>query len=713
VKTNSNPISANVPLSASSAEAAGSPAAIKVILTLCLLVACGIAASIGKAPFTFGSGDHALFHAFGHWIAGGQVFTRDFVHFRTPGPYYYYGLVQTIMGDRFVSTSFALLAEAHVGQVIGSFFLALAVSRAFWNRASLGLAVCTGLLFLVTPPIYQLRTAIPALCLALYVFSLYARPGEGLSQHARLGVAGLVLGMCFWFGQEVFLFLALAIAAAEFSAYRAYTFKAAIVRLLIIAGGSLVPVTLGILYFYAVGVDIKTFLYNTTYYAFFVQPKGMDLPFPHFGRANAMFYVWLLSYIFAAFVFTLRGKLFKPAAIALIAYTGLRLISMLGRADYLHLLFSISELFILLPVSLFLLAGVKREDIARNLVPALLVAVLFAIVLRIGTHGKSSALLIIPFALLALTYVKFFSRSTNGAASRAGTPSLAAMWAASLAGFFCVFALNWPSSWGTFTFDYDSFKYKPANEFSGVQMTPQRKQELETVQHEIASRHAKVIFSYPIRAEYYALTPQHSTRFIEFAPQVTPADLATAISDLKKNPPTLVFRDLLQVAGLSPKLHDVSNYIMSNFRPVRVLQYDTNLEIMVPKDKPSRVDRFYDNVYTYNHDPKKVEALLRPDEQGNTMLILGVQSSSAVFRFDACDDCVVQIRVHDVLHAAAQGDVTIVRDGKATTTTLSVSDNVVRLPVPAGTGQIEVDLKSHDPQRAVFWRDPMLMARTQ
>ncbi|MGY6251883.1 hypothetical protein ACXIVK_00370 [Paraburkholderia caledonica] len=712
MKIHSSHVSANAPPLALSAEEVGSPSVIKVVLSMCLLVACGIAASIGKAPFTFGSGDHALFHAFGHWIAGGQVFTRDFVHFRTPGPYYYYALVQTIMGDRFVSTSFALLAEAHVGQVIGSFFLALAASKVFWNRASLGLALCTGVLFLITPPIYQLRTAIPALCLALYVFSLCAIPGKGLSQHARLAAAGLVLGICFWFGQEVCLFLALAIAAAEFSAYRAYAIKTAVVRLLIIAACSLVPVALGILYFYAVGVDIKTFLYNTLYYAFFIQPKGMDLPFPSFNRANALFYVWLLSYVFTTFVFALRGKLFKPAAIVLIAYTGLRLISMLGRADYLHLLFSISELFILLPVSFFLLAGVKREDISRNLVPALLLAVLVAVVLRIGTHGKSSVLLIIPFALLALSYMKFFSGSTEGAASP-GTPSFAAMWAASLAGLFCVFALNWPSSWGTFAFDYDSFKYKPANEFSGVQMTPQRQRELETVQQEIATRHAKVIFSYPIRAEYYAFTQQHSTRFIEFAPQTTPGDLATAISDLRKNPPALVFRDLVQVAGLSSKLHDLSNYIMSNFRPVRVLQFDTNLEIMVPKAKPSRVNRFYDNVYTYNHDPKKVEALLRPDEEGNTMLILGVQDGSAVFKFDACDDCVIQIRVHEVLHAAAQGDVKIVRNGKAFTTTLSVSDDVMWLPVPPGTGQIEVDLKSHDPQRAVFWRDPMLVARTQ
>ncbi|MDE1182976.1 hypothetical protein [Paraburkholderia sp.] len=713
MKTKSSSLSANLPPSVSSAERTHAPAAIKVFLTLCLLVACGIAASIGKAPFTFGSGDHALFHAFGHWIAGGQVFTRDFIHFRTPGPYYYYALVQTLMGDRFVSTSFALLAEAHVGQVIGSFFLALAVSKAFWNRASLGLAFCTGVLFLITPPIYQLRTAIPALCLALYIFSLVARPNEGLSQLARLGIVGVVLGMCFWFGQEVFLFLSLAIAAAEFSAYRRYTFKQAFGRLVIIAIGALTPILLGLLYFYSAGVDIRQFLYNTTYYAFFIQPKGMDLPFPPFRFQNAIYYVWLLTYIFAAFAFTLRRKLFHPAAIALIAYTGLRLISMLGRADFLHLLFSISELFILLPVSLFLLVGVRREDIVRRFVPALLVAIFFAVVLRIGTHGSASVLLIIPFVLFGLSYVTFFGGSTDPLVSRMAVPSLASMWAASLAGFLWIFALGYPTTWGTFTFDYDSYQYKPANAFSGVQMSPQRKLELEAVQQEIATRHAQMIFSYPIRAEYYAFTQLHATRFIEFAPQTTPTDVANAIADLQKSRPTLVFRDLVQVAGLSPQLHDLSNYIMTNYTPVRVLQYDTNLEIMVPKAKPSLVNRFYDNVYTYNKNHKAVEALLRPDEEGKTMLILGVNAGSAVFRFPSCEDCVVQIRVHDVQRAATEGDVTIVRDGKSVTKTLSVNDNVVQLPVPAGTGEIEVDLKSHDPQRPVFWRDPMLKARTQ
>lgn len=66
---------------------------------LLLPVVCGLCISVAKAPLAFGSGDHFLFHAFGHWISHGEVFTKDFIHFRTPGPYYYYALMQLILGD--------------------------------------------------------------------------------------------------------------------------------------------------------------------------------------------------------------------------------------------------------------------------------------------------------------------------------------------------------------------------------------------------------------------------------------------------------------------------------------------------------------------------------------------------------------------------------------------------------------------------------------
>ena len=140
-------------------------------LILLFFIIMGCAISYHKAPFAFGSGDHTLFHAFGHWIANGEVFTKDFIHFRTPGPYYYYGIMQHFFGQTFLITSTSLLMEAHVFQMVASFFLTLVITKAIWGKYSLSMATAIGLFFLAAPPIYQLRTALPVISLSFYILS--------------------------------------------------------------------------------------------------------------------------------------------------------------------------------------------------------------------------------------------------------------------------------------------------------------------------------------------------------------------------------------------------------------------------------------------------------------------------------------------------------------------------------------------------------------
>lgn len=684
------------------------PEKIRIFASLLILVGCGIAISIAKAPFSFGTEDHLLFHAFGHWIADGQVFTRDFIHFRTPGPYYYYGFIQKIIGNTFFATSFALLAEAHVAQVVASFFLAMAASRAFCGRSSVTLAFCTGLLFLAIPPIYQLRTAVPALCLAVYIFSLNIGNGTAVSQSKRLWATGVLLGMCYWFGQEVFLFLALAIVAAECSVFSRRTMTVLARRLVVLALAALAPIVVGVLYFYASGVDIKEYFYNTTYYAFVIQPKGMDTQFPPLGLSNAVFYIWLFVFIFSVFIFALRKTLLGPSAIALFSYTGLRLISMFGRADVLHLLFSISELFIILPISLFLLFEKRKVNSEKFAFPAAIVSLYFLVVITIGVRGSASVLLSIPFALLVFSRFEFFTgdqRSSNVCSILATKPAIRAF---SLTGLACSLALTYPYSRETLKLDIDAFSYVPSYKVLGVQTTPERKQEFDEVRREISAQDAHVIFSYPIRAEYYAFTKLHATRFIEFAPQTTKFDITNAISDLSKTQPKLVFRDLEQVAALSSKLHDLSDYIMSNYTPVRTLDYSAHLEILVRRGRPVQTRRFYDNIDVSNADRALVGPGLRTSSDGKTLLIVAVNKGSGVFKFPSCQNCFISAKIYAEGNTATSGEITVLRDGKSVTQTVSVSDGLVEVPVMQGTGDIEIDLKSHDPQKAVFWEDPML-----
>lgn len=686
---------------------------IPVAQALCLLIilaVLGAAVSAAKAPFAFGAaGDHALFHAFGHWIASGDVFIRDFIHFRTPGPYYYYGLVQTILGQTYFATSFALLSEAHIGQALASFFLALAASRVFWGRASLLLAFLTGLMFVAFPPIYQFRTAVPALTLAVYLFTLYKRDKTQLEQPSALFGTGCLLGLTYWFGQEIFVFLALAITVAEFSAFNVKSAKLLAQRAMWLALGSLLLILPGIIYFAFAGVDLGEYFYITLYYAFFIQPKGMDTPFPPLALANLVFYLWLGVYVASAAIFALRGKLFTPAAIVFFSYVGLRLISMLGRADVLHLLFSISELFILMPIAVLVLW--RRENVVNHVVPAIAVLVIFTAVLWVGIHGKSSILLLIPFVLLGLSYLQKKRNTedltTGGRYTSNPHSNFTSM--ASLLGAALVIIFTYPFSFDSPSASFHAFKRNADDTLLGVQVAGARKAEQEAVQKIIADRNVTSILSYPVRAEFYSFAPHHGTRYVEFAPQTTAADVKDAIADMKKNAPGLIVKDLDQASSLSPILHELSNYISSAYVPLTILQINTHLEILIPRDQYQSTARFFDNAYTFNQDRTQVTAGMRTYSDGHTTVVVAINREIGTFKFTMPSAEFVEARIYPEPGAASTGVVEIIRDEESVEQTISVRDGLTKISIPQGDGPITIRLRSGEPGKAVLWDDPKIV----
>lgn len=677
----------------------------KNVIALSALVFCGILIVIHKAPFSFGSGDHALFHAFGHWINQGEVFTKDFIHFRTPGPYYFYALIQRFFGETQLSTSIALLSEAHIGQVVASFIMALAISKAFWTRSSLLLAVCIGVLFLALPAIYQLRTAIPALALGTYVYYITgSRPERNF---CYLVATGILLGLSFWFGQEVSLFLIIAIGAAEISFRCEKKLNLYIKKITAIIAGVAVTLIPILFYFDSVGVDLKELFYNTLYYAFFIQPKGMDSPFPDLNLGTTIFYAWIWVYIGCAFIFSLKNKLSNPVAIVLFSYIGLRMISMLGRSDFLHLLFSISELFILIPITVALAFTDKVQLTIISVIKAASISLMLLLVFWIGIGGNSSALLAIPFILIAYSYSEKLM-ATKPQTSTA--PRIFISTFATLGGAAIVLLLTLPYSKDSINATISTFKSNPINLVLGTQISAERKKETDEVQKIITSKKATNIFSYPIRAEYYALAPRHGTRYVEFAPQTTQDDVRGAISDLKVSRPQLVFRDLDQVSFLSPILHDLSDFIMSNYTSIQIIEGYSHLEVLELKDFPTTTKRLFDNVYTYNTDHTHVTAGTRTFPNGKTVLVIATNKGKALFNVTREGARFVEAKIYPEPGAGTQGTVTVSVNGKTIEQRVSISEGKSYIPLPDGDGVVQITLESSDSEKSVLWEDPKIVA---
>ena len=665
-----------------------------IVLTVFIIIGCLI--SHFKAPFAFGSGDHTLFHAFGHWIANGEVFTRDFIHFRTPGPYYYYGMMQYIFGQTFLVTSTSLLMESHVFQMIASFILALILSRSILGKASLSIATAVGIFFLIAPPIYQLRTALPAASLAIYILSKSTE--QPFKKNIQTFLSGLLLGLSFWFGQELFIFLSISIFVAEFSAGNRLTLKDKFSRIILIGASSLLVIIAGIAYFYIKGVNIKEFLYNTLYYAFLIQPKGMDVPFPDLDMSSLIYYIWIAFFVVSMLIFSMSKKLFTPVGIAFTAYASLRLISMFGRADVLHLLFAISEIVIMGIVALRLIPSCLNNINKRDILNTVILLIVGVIVLHFAINGRSSALLVMPFALLAISYISKhepenynYKEALNPLFSAAG---------------LCIAILSlYPLSTNAIKFTYHVFFIKPHNTFLGVQLPDATRKEFVEIRQIIEDEKPKNIFSYPIRAEYYALTTTHATRFIEFAMQTTPDDINGAIDDLEKSKPDLVIQDLDQTINLSPILSKLSNYISMHYTPIKIIQGVNNLEVYKAKTVPDGIIRLFDNVYIYNPDHTHTTAGLRTQQDGVTVPVIATNKGDS--RFEITGDArTFYLQIYPEPNCAETGKVTITKGNNSYTKNVSLADGRVRIDLAAGNEKTEILLSSGEEGKSVLWLNP-------
>lgn len=665
-------------------------------LILLFFIIMGCAISYHKAPFAFGSGDHTLFHAFGHWIANGEVFTKDFIHFRTPGPYYYYGIMQHFFGQTFLITSTSLLMEAHVFQMVASFFLTLVITKAIWGKYSLSMATAIGLFFLAAPPIYQLRTALPVISLSFYILSFTA--SQQLKNNIYIICSGMALGLSFWFGQELFIFLSISIIVAEFSAGNSHPTKDRVIRILILGSLALLVVISGLLYFYFKGVELKTFLYNTLYYAFFIQPTGMDSPFPSFDKSSLIYYIWIFYFISSVTILSLSKQLYSPVGIVFTAYTSLRLISMFGRVDILHLMFSISEIVIMGMISLKLLVSCLNKINKKIIISTFFTSSVTIFVICVAINGKSSVLLVLPFVFAVMSY--YAHTNIDKEKNISYLNPMFAIIGLSIA----IFAL-YPLSTNAIKFSYNTFLITPKDTFLGVQLSKPTLKEFRDVENIINVENPEIIFSYPIRAEYYALTNKHATRFIEFAMQTTPDDVTGAINDLKIKRPEIVIQDLEQTANLSPILFRLSNFISMNYTPIKILDSNNKLEIYKLKKESPNFIRLFDNVYTYNPDHTYTTAGLRTLDNGSIVPVIASNVGESRFIINESAKSVT-LQIYPEPNTSSVGIVTIKRGQNLLTREINIKEGEVRVNVPDGIGKTEILLKSNQSGVPVLWLNP-------
>ena len=525
-------------------------------------------------PNGFPWGDPSTFLSFANNFLRGEHIYTDFIHFRTPGDFFVTTAIVKLFGDQVSSVN---LFSALMGCVLYpvTFFVAARVIARNWLVAATGAALC-----LMLPDIFQTRTAFGLAAIALYIAA------RRRAYDWRIMVAvGIVIGICFDFGQDTGLFAGFCVALSEIVGGWQSP-QRLIGRLGWLVGGAFIGVAPVLIYVVSTH-GLTNFLYYTLPYALVIQPKYMNLPFPDLSFSTLTYYLPLFIYALAGGWLYLTDSLEVELSLLLgFAYT--RFISALGRADIWHLLFSIPELFIVLPL---VLATWRRPIIrARGMPAAVITVVLGAIGLVATRHGSSwlilAAVIVIVAGRLPSRQVIRAIRSLNwGVAIMA----VVVVWS-----FWSLIATGAKDDWRAFR------HHDPGVLESGVYATPAMAQELNTAASVAAQIKPQTVFSFPIEPFYYTLAPHHAARFMTFEPETQPKEEAETIQDLGHTKPQLVILDEEQAEALSARLGTISDYLYSHYQiTARSFSYNY-LMFMVPKTIPTYQQHLLDHMYERN-----------------------------------------------------------------------------------------------------------------
>jgi hypothetical protein len=643
----------------------------------------GIIQTVATYDTSLNLGDNSTFYAFAQNIADGEAIYKDFIHFRTPGSIMLYSLLVPLFGSQQSSIEISIRIETLI--IYPLLFLAAAMILLRKHNPLLVLIALAGIALL--PGYLQIRAGMGLLAIAIYILSI----GVNKRKNIALGLAGLLTGITFCFGQEVALIVAITILGAELAqnSMKSSIFWQRVKYLVLGALLGILPLLLYVL----LRSDLVNFLYYTLYYSFILQPRFMDVPFPELAYISTIYYLPFVLYTLCFSALFFNRKLGIPAAVIL-SFGVLRLITALGRSDIGHLVFSIPELFIIVPY--FIVNSVKlratKDGILRFLPFGLALIIIFKLALI-----KSVFLIFAPFLILiALRY-----RSTKE--RHPFNLSVALVSAIVAASTLFIFLLL-PQYVSTAQAVKNGIVQAHDQQclIRGVYAERSNCEQIRLVQAEIEKHNTKTIFSYPIQPHYYSYADEHASRFLTFEPQTTVEEQYQTIEDLKQSKPEVIVFDPLQAQSLSGSLWLINNYILNNYTISKKVVRDEILWVMVPSK--ARSNNYFLSYELYRKN-KNTEAVgVENEDMGLTNSVQQLDRD-LVFELPATKKTrtlSLSIYAENDRHDCA---VVKVATGQQTMRNQKVCNNdTVLLPIPPGDSPVIISLLK-DSNHAITWNN--------
>ena len=666
-----------------------------LLLVFCL--ASGIIQTAATYDAALGMGDNSTFYAFARNIAHGEAMYKDFIHFRTPGTVTMFSVFMHIFGQQQSTIEIGTRIETLVLYPL----LFVIAGMVLFRKKNPWYVVAAFLGLMLFPGVAQLRAGFGLLTIAIYSVALEARSRQ---KWWLLGT-GFSAFLTFYFGQEIFLMVCLCIAAIEIIYRKDHITPWRRVGYLV--GGSLIGFVPLFLYM-GITSNIANFLYYTTYYSFVQQPKFMNLPFPNFGFTNLFSYMPFILY-WLAFLVVYTNKRLGARDGLLLSFGILRLITAVGRSDFGHLLFSIPEVYLIIP---YLVVRSRWSDLTKSSVRAFApFGAVLAVLLLLATKNG--------IALVPAPFVVLFALSKRDKHVSTAKPKIATASAHLYFVFGALMVLFVYMLMPTYLAGARAVKQGLANDgnggyrIGGVKTDEITYDEIQAVRASVRPLKPQTVFAFPIQPFYYSLANKHASRFLTFEPEITVHEQDETIQDLKRTKPQVVIFDPLQAQGLSTSVWKISDYVTSNYQIHKEISMREIVWVMVPKAHPARDEALVNRLY---HDNTEVTNKLdtsgiQSTEQGLSNAILqnnqqvhfSVNSSKGAHLSLALLDTHGKVDPNECAQVAISYE-----SGKSEQTKICSSDGTVLVPIGKSTEPVTITFNNQT-GKSIIWNDPAIV----
>lgn len=664
------------------------------LVYILLIVGClvyGLFASFAAYRQQMDMGDSSTFYAFARSMSRGEVPFKDFIHFRTPGTLAVHATFIEIFGEHQSSSRLATFVETIC--LFPLLFLLAAIIIFRHQKSFLYVfAAVAGAIY--ASGAAQLRAGFGLLAIACYMASF-----DGKAREKRwLWATGILTGVTFFFGQEIALIVGICIVAGELLAR---TRDELLPRAKLLLAGTFVGL-LPLLVYIAVFSSLTTFMYYVTYYSFILQPKYMDVPFPGFSYGSLIFYLPFILYGLCFWVLYASRRLGVKEGL-LLSFGILRLITALGRADTGHLLFSIPEVFIIVP---YFMASIKdsafTQQVLRRFAPyGLAVVALFVL----SMIFSGIWLVFTPFIILHALRTRQLA-----AGAKSGTYAMLNTYLAVGGTLVLLIYMIFPVYYAFLKYAKQGLATRndASYRIGGVKFDPITYNEVMQVKATVAPLHPDTVFAFPIQPFYYTLAAHHGSRYMTFEPQTTVKEQETTIKDLQKTRPEVVIFDPLQAHGLSGSLWEISNYLTGHYTIHQQIIDREILWVMVPKDKSARDDKLAFQLYKDNHHKSDAMGV----QSSNTGLNNAIAQNGKTIHFyvNSPKGAQLTLSVADSQGIATDpsicGQITIgYGTGHAPATKVCTTNGIVTLPITPSKKPVELVFEKQG-SATIIWNDP-------